>query len=261
MKRNKNRRESGPVVYVPPAADDRVSSLALAPRPHGIRGWQFAGLLILLGLTAISIDLPLARFCFEARCPDFLRELLFVAESFGNGLSVVFIILTVWVLDPTGRIRVPRIVAAVVLAGLSADLFKLVLGRTRPRNFDLAHGEILETFGPMFPIGTISSAGQSFPSAHTATAVALAVALCWAYPRGRALFVALAAMVALQRVETSAHFLSDTFFGAAIGFTAGCHAIDPRAFFGWTKPLEVAIERKHGQPAPGEGPEQRQKAA
>lgn len=206
--------------------------------------WKVPTVLLVLAVFSIAIDLPLARFCRRENCPDILRELFAVAETFGNGLSVALIGLAIWMLDPPGRIRLPRMVTAVVLAGLAADVCKLILARTRPRSFDMHSSSIWESFGPLFPINTIQSTGQSFPSAHTATAVAFAVMMAWAYPRGRWLFTALAVMVGLQRVETSAHFLSDTFVGGAIGWAAGMHMLHPNACFGWTAQVERWLHRK-----------------
>ncbi len=61
------------------------------------------------------------------------------------------------------------------------------------------------------------SASQSFTSAHTATAVGLALGLGWLFPRGRWLFVGFAVLVAMQRIVGPYHFVSDTLWGAAIG--------------------------------------------
>jgi membrane-associated phospholipid phosphatase len=61
------------------------------------------------------------------------------------------------------------------------------------------------------------SAQQGFPSSHTATAAGLAIVLAYFYPRGRWLFPALVVLVAGQRLIDQFHFLSDTFWGAAVG--------------------------------------------
>lgn len=239
-----------PVEELPPAGFDMR------------RIWQVAGLLLVLAVAAIAVDLPLARFCHKELIPGPIRELAAVAEVFGNGLSVAIILLAVWLLDPRGRIRIPRIATAVLLAGLGADLFKLVLGRSRPRSFDLAGGTIWETFGPLFPIDTIQSAGQGFPSAHTATGVAFAIALGWAYPRAKWLFIVLAVFVGLQRVDTCAHFLSDTLVGAAVGLVAGAHMLHPEACFGWTARVEAWLARKYGpQRAVADAPNTQRRAA
>ena len=69
---------------------------------------------------------------------------------------------------------------------------------------------------------------QSFPSGHTATAVGLTVGLIRLYPHGRHLFVALAVLAASQRMAASAHYLSDTVAGAAIGLFFAAVVCDAR---------------------------------
>jgi membrane-associated phospholipid phosphatase len=47
------------------------------------------------------------------------------------------------------------------------------------------------------------------------------VALAFLYPRGRWLFIGLAALAAFQRIEVQAHFASDVLAGAALGCLVG----------------------------------------
>ncbi len=68
-----------------------------------------------------------------------------------------------------------------------------------------------------FPLLGNGSSEQSFPSSHTATAAGLAIVLAYFYPRGRWFFPALAALAGFQRVTEQSHFLSDVFWGAAVG--------------------------------------------
>jgi len=97
-----------------------------------------------------------------------------------------------------------------------ADLLKLCILRIRPCQFNF-DGPVWTTFNQWFPLFGIGSSGQSFPSAHTATAVGLAAALTWLYPRGRLLFPLFAMLVGCQRIASGAHFLSDVLVGAAAG--------------------------------------------
>jgi membrane-associated phospholipid phosphatase len=59
---------------------------------------------------------------------------------------------------------------------------------------------------------------QSFPSAHSATAVGLAIGLSWLYPRGRWLFAAFAGLAILQRLDADAHYCSDVLAGGGVAF-------------------------------------------
>ncbi len=47
-------------------------------------------------------------------------------------------------------------------------------------------------------------------------AVGFCLALSTVFPRGRWLFISLAVLVALQRIESGSHYLSDTLFAAAV---------------------------------------------
>jgi membrane-associated phospholipid phosphatase len=145
-----------------------------------------------------------------------LRDLFTIFESFGNGLGVAIILLTIFVLDPPRRWGLLRLGSCAYLAGLAANGAKLLLARTRPNEFRFL-GDVWTTFGAWFPGAASGSMGQSFPSAHTATAVGFAAGLVWLYPRGRWLFPLFAVLTGCQRVQTGAHFLSDVLAGAALG--------------------------------------------
>lgn len=171
------------------------------------------------GVMAFWIDLPVAIFFKENRLPGFFRDLFNNLEPFGHGIGVFFILLTVFVLDPKRRNALPRMAAASWGAGMMANLFKLMIARTRPRKLDFEGIDIWDSFGAFFPIFYAEDLSQSLPSAHTTTAFGLAVALAYYYPRGFFLFMAMAAGVGFQRVMSSAHFPSDVFFGAALGWS------------------------------------------
>ena len=180
-----------------------------------------AGIFALAGAVALWADMPVARYCdyldVEDKWPGDLVRLFNMSEVFGHGLGVLFILLSVFVLDPKHRRAVLRVAVAAYGSGLAVNCIKLLIARWRPHSFDLAIGNVWDTFGGFMLFGAGGSRMQSFPSAHTATAVGLAIALTWLYPRGRWLFALFALLVALQRIQSGAHFPSDVFFGAAVG--------------------------------------------
>ena len=126
------------------------------------------------------------------------------------------------------RWAIPRVIVIVVGSAIAADLVKLLVTRDRPYHFDFSGG-VWQTFGQWFSLANIESVHQSFPSAHTAVAVSLAIALTWHYPRGWWLFSALAFLAACQRLQSSAHYLSDVLFAAAVGSAVAvvCLCIGP----------------------------------
>jgi membrane-associated phospholipid phosphatase len=180
-------------------------------------------LLAVLAALALAVDMPIARWAAGRAYPRAVRELMSLAEAFGHGVGVSVVLITVYTLDPARRKAIPRSILVVAAAGCGANLLKLLIARQRPGAADLLHADVWSTFADWLPLARNGSALQSFPSAHTATAVGLAMALSWFYPQGRRLFFIFAAAVALQRVLGSAHYPSDVLAGATVGwlFAAG----------------------------------------
>jgi membrane-associated phospholipid phosphatase len=185
--------------------------------------WMLVPLaLIVAGFATLPVDLPIGHWCVDKNCPAWLENFLTTFEPFGNGIGVAIIGITIFCLDPARRWALPRILACAYLAGLAANGLKMLVERTRPHSFDF-HGSVLTTFGNWFPMVSAGSTGQSFPSGHTTTAVALAAVLAWSYPRSKCLFPLMALLVGCQRIESRAHFPSDVLWGAALGsFIALC---------------------------------------
>ena len=197
---------------------------------HTTKTFILAGIFALAGLLALWADMPVARYCdylrVEGRWPGDLERLFNMSEVFGHGFGVLFILLTVFVLDPKHRRTIPRLAAAAYGSGLAANCIKMLIARWRPHSFDLSVASVWDTFGGFMAFGAGGSRIQSFPSAHTATAVGLAIALAWLYPRGRWLFAFFALLVACQRMQSGAHFPSDVLFGAAVGCLVATFCIE-----------------------------------
>jgi lipid A 4'-phosphatase len=100
---------------------------------------------------------------------------------------------------------------SVAASGLAVDLVKTVAGRTRPKLL-FSNGDYY--FGWW---GTQSDF-WSFPSGHTANAIAIALALSMMWPRCRALAALFAALVATSRIVITAHYVSDVVMGAFVAF-------------------------------------------
>ncbi len=180
--------------------------------------WTCAAVLAGAGVAAMALDVPLARLVRAGDLPNFLHKIGSLSEIFSHGLGIVMVVVVIAVLDPWHRYAIPRILAASLGAGLAANIFKLLVARVRPGHVDynlVDRG--IDTFGGWFPLGTNPSWQQGFPSSHMATAAGLAIVLSAFYPRGRWLFPACAALAGLQRVLHESHFVSDVFWGAALG--------------------------------------------
>lgn len=173
---------------------------------------------LLLAAAALTVDVPVARWAMGREYSRVVTELMNLAEVFGHGVGVAVVLVTVYTLDPARRRNLPRAVLTVVAAGCGANLLKLLIARSRPRETDLLHVESWQTFAGWLSWGHGGSGWQSFPSAHTATAVGLSLVLAWFYPQGRRLFALFAVAVGVQRVLCSAHYPSDALAGAAVGW-------------------------------------------
>jgi membrane-associated phospholipid phosphatase len=102
------------------------------------------------------------------------------------------------------------VLAAQLGCGLLANTLKWGLGRARP---GIEGVDGVFTFAPI-----ASSAGwASFPSGHSTTITALALALSFIAPRFRAAFTSVALWVAVSRIVVGAHWASDVVAGVCLG--------------------------------------------
>ncbi len=184
---------------------------------------RWAILFVAAAVSALGVDLPLARIAAAQDVAGDLSRMLAISEVFAHGCGVIMILVTAAALDPANRPRLVRVSVCAFGAGGAVQIIKHLVSRVRPYAYDLS-GDVFGTFwlhgassADSSSTAMIGPVVQSFPSGHSATAVGLAFGLAWLYPRGRWLFVLFAAMAAAQRVQFSAHFLSDTLAGAAIG--------------------------------------------
>lgn len=204
-------------------------ALRVRPRMQIDHRYWIAGLLTLLAGLALVIDLPVSQWMHTRQGLKGLHQPLQVVEALGDSVGVAIVLITLSLVAVSRRRELLRVFFSVLAGGLLADVVKFFVARLRPRSFPgdgLFHVEsVTDTFYGWLPFlqsgaVAVGSKYQSFPSAHTATGVAFAVALTRMYPLGWWWFSFLAAMIALQRVETGAHYVSDTCFGAAIGLVA-----------------------------------------
>jgi membrane-associated phospholipid phosphatase len=224
--------------------------------PHCCRrGLLLPAALLLAAIAALGADLPVAvplqRLRREATSDDTARTCLAYLgylddfEPFGHGLGLVLVIVAFHQLDRARRWAIPRVLACALAAGGVADLLKMLVIRIRPNDLPFPFPDsVWKTFGDWWPMLSAASEYQSFPSAHTATAVGLAAALIWLYPQGRWLFVALAGLVGCQRIASGAHYPSDVLLGAA----AGCLVAALLLSIGWLPQWLSACERRWGGP-------------
>jgi len=108
-----------------------------------------------------------------------------------------------------------RMLAAHVIASLAKDFVKARVDRTRPRAMLAGKG------GHKMKKGRQTSKEEtSFPSGHSAGAIAVARAYAREYPEHRNAALAAAGLVALAQIPRAAHYPSDVATGLAIGLVA-----------------------------------------
>ncbi|MGJ5763299.1 phosphatase PAP2 family protein [Streptomyces galbus] len=106
-----------------------------------------------------------------------------------------------------GRRAAAAGVTALVVAQLvSNGMGKQITGRRRPPKEWIPHDEVEDR-----------PDSSSFPSGHTAAAVAFTAAVAPTWPLAGAVCAVPAAAVAVERVQSGAHYPSDVAAGAAIG--------------------------------------------
>jgi len=213
----------------------------LAPRT--LLGW--AALLLALSGLALVIDLQVAELCRDRCVWGEVGNLISLSEAFAHGMGVGMIVLTVIVLDPRSRRKLPRLLTLTFGAGLICDLVKILVPRARPNFGELATSAVASFlgWGPVEGIDAgsrfLESGIQSFPSGHATVAAGLAIGLSWMYPRGRWVFLTLAVMAATQRVTSSAHYPSDVLAGAALACVVAATAFWSRGIGGWFNRFET----------------------
>jgi membrane-associated phospholipid phosphatase len=108
-----------------------------------------------------------------------------------------------------------------ITAGLVSSIVKIATGRQRPR----ATEDNAVFKGPYLGTGSReSSLGSSFPSGHTTAAFAAATVFAQEYqdrPLIPIIAYTAATLVGMSRITENAHWATDVFAGAALGFVTG----------------------------------------
>jgi membrane-associated phospholipid phosphatase len=142
---------------------------------------------------------------------DIKRESRWLAQ-YGQATCTLVAALLVWQLDRAHRGLVVPIVLATFGASAVATLIKRLVSRVRPGRENA--GKFL---GPTWKHANYK---ESFPSSHSASAMALSVILSVLYPQGAVIFWALALCCAVLRYLLDAHWPSDVLGGVALGYGA-----------------------------------------
>jgi membrane-associated phospholipid phosphatase len=198
---------------------DDAPTHATASAPLQRRDFAVLGLLLVAGALALFVDVALSRAMIKDDVLHALHQTLEALEPFGHPVAILLILASIFSCHFEVRRRLPRVALTMFAGGMLANLFKVMVARVRPYHYDFSGG-VFDTFQGILPGIAGGSRVQSCPSAHVATAVAAALALGTVYPRGVRMFSLIAGFVAVHRIQTGAHFLSDTLWGTAVGYLA-----------------------------------------
>jgi membrane-associated phospholipid phosphatase len=173
-------------------------------------------LVILFAATAALLALERRRLPAALNLPlkgDIKRESWWI-QQYGQVICTGVAAWLVWELDPAGDAtrKAVTIVVTVAVTSLACGVLKRLFGRVRPGREPA--GKFL---GPSFRLHGVSHR-HSFPSGHTAGAVALTGILAAYYPHAAGVFWFLAVACATMRYVLDAHWPSDITAGMAVGY-------------------------------------------
>ncbi|MFG0260363.1 MAG: phosphatase PAP2 family protein [Phycisphaerales bacterium JB041] len=120
-------------------------------------------------------------------------------------------------------VRGPYIAVAAGIAGLAAELGKLIIARERPATIQTLESgvEALVYQGYHFRglfAGFADGSNLGLPSSHAATAAGGAFALAMVWPKLWPLALGIAVGCGVSRLLTGAHFASDVYAGIVLGW-------------------------------------------
>jgi membrane-associated phospholipid phosphatase len=140
---------------------------------------------------------------------DIKRESRWFAQ-YGQSACTPVAVILVWQMDPRHLQAAMPIAVAVIATSVGVMILKRLIGRVRPGRENA--GKFL---GPTFKHANYR---ESFPSSHTACAVALSAMLAHFYPAGAPTFWTLAVICGLLRYVLDAHWPSDIVGGIIAGY-------------------------------------------
>ena len=190
-------------------------------------------LFILLAATVALLLLEYRRLPAALNLPlkgDIKRESWWL-QQYGQSICTPVAALLIWELDPAQEAtrKAVTLIVTVAATSLVCGILKRLFGRVRPGNPRPERGPAGKFLGPSFQLRGHSHR-HSFPSGHTASAIALTAILAAFYPHGWTTFWLLAVACAVLRYILDAHWPSDIVAGMAVGYVvahAGMKVVPP----------------------------------
>lgn len=216
------------------AFTDGLRRLARPVRPNAapafamFPGWAERFSAALLALAAILAGMayldPLIQEARQLLAPWQTQVFAIITDIGKSGWVLIpcgVIILTILAVMPPVQRFADRVVLALAArlafvfiavggSGLIITIVKRIVARGRPRYF--------EEFGTLhFQFPSWQSSYASFPSGHSQTAFAIALAFAFLFPRWRVPLLVAAAVLAVSRIGVDAHYFTDVIVGSLWG--------------------------------------------
>lgn len=183
----------------------------------GIRGRLLGRWLRIISLKLMTLDAALLDFAIQLRRP-WLDDVMLLASAIGAAGFIWWVTALIAMVFPARRAAAWRMILAVLFTYAINDLaLKPLVDRARPYDVDPAIAVI--DAKPLTP---------SFPSGHTAMAMAGALAGSRMLSGSGWIWWPLAIVVAVSRIYIGVHWPTDVIAGAIVGLTTGWFVLGGR---------------------------------
>lgn len=200
-----------------------------------------------MGGVAFRYDHALSEVIRGRELSGDLEKAILLSEAFAHGSGVLVILLAL-LLCGVSRGKLLQILMLTAGAGVTANLMKSLFTRVRPYAREaLAVVEDASAFQEMGSGSFWDASVRSFPSGHSATAVAFAIGLSYVFPKARWLFLALACAACFQRIYVGAHYPSDVLWGAVIAGVWGLCCLRSKWYINLAHPRQMDPSDLQGQ--------------
>ncbi len=170
---------------------------------------------IACAISMMWIDVPLAHWIHDHQTPWMLTLGGWLEEA-GKSHWILLVAAVVaafaWGRDRDVARRHLALFTAVATSGIAANIVKIFVSRSRP---PLLIDQSISSAAPF--TFSMDYLWQSFPSGHSTTGLAIAVAGSFAWPRMRWLAWGLGLSIAAGRLLYNVHYLSDVIAGSMLG--------------------------------------------
>ena len=177
--------------------------------------------------SLLSFDLSVFQW-IQSIQNGFLDALMVGITTLGNAGAIFIVLGFALLFTKKYRKAGLAVLAALIVMLLCSDLFlKEFFARVRPFNLFESNPEKYAAWGTeyIFPNLVYKPSSYSFPSGHTASAFAAAVALLWHSRKWGIPTIIFAAIMGFSRIYVQVHYCTDVIGGIVAGTICGLVAV------------------------------------